>query len=50
MVFHALRLQLGDAHFVAALRQFYQDELFRFASWDDLRRAFEREAKTSLRA
>jgi len=50
MFFHALRLQLGDAHFVAALRQFYHDELFRFASWDDLRRAFEREAKTSLRA
>ena len=49
MFFHALRLQLGDAHFIAALRQFYHDELFRFASWSDLRRAFEREAKTSLR-
>src|SRR3569623_105726 len=50
MFFHALRLQLGDARFIAALRQFYHDELFRFASWDDLRRAFERAAKTSLGA
>lgn len=49
MFFHALRLQLGDVYFVAALRHFYQDELFHFASWNDLRRAFEREAKTSLR-
>src|SRR3569623_3129753 len=50
MFFPALRLQLGDAHFVAALRRFYRDQLFHLAEWDDLRRAFEREAKTSLLA
>src|SRR3569832_2499559 len=48
--FHALRLQLGDQAFTAALRRFYRDQLFHLADWDDLRRAFEREAKTSLQA
>lgn len=50
MFFHALRLHLGDQAFTAALRRFYHDQLFHLADWDDLRRAFEREAKTSLQA
>lgn len=48
MFFHALRLQLGDKRFIDALRRFYRDQLFHLASWEDLRRAFEQEAKTTL--
>ena len=41
MFFHNLRLQLGDAAFVAGLRRFYADHQFRAAGYADLRRAFE---------
>ena len=41
MFFHNLRLQLGDATFVAGLRRFYADHQFRAAGYADLRRAFE---------
>jgi hypothetical protein len=40
MLFHALRLQLGDAAFVDALRRFYRNYLFHRASWADLRATF----------
>jgi hypothetical protein len=39
MVFHMLRVKLGDARFVAALRVFYDRWRFREASFDDLGRA-----------
>jgi len=42
MVFHMLRRRLGDTIFLAALRTFYDDNHFRYANFDDLRRAFER--------
>lgn len=48
MVFHMLRVQLGDERFVAALRGFYREKKFRRAGWDDLRRAFESVAHESL--
>jgi hypothetical protein len=42
MFFHMLRLQLGDETFVQGLRDFYRKHRFQFASFDDLRKAFER--------
>lgn len=50
MFFHALRLQLGDARFIAGLRRFYRDNVFQTAGWNDLRIAFEKEAGVSLQA
>jgi len=48
MFFHALRLRLGDARFIAGLRRFYRDNAFQTAGWNDLRAAFEKEAGVSL--
>jgi len=48
MMFHMLRKKLGDAVFVDGLRRFYQDNKFQFASYEDLRHAFEQENKGSL--
>lgn len=50
MVFHMLRVQLGDERFIAALRGFYREKKFHRAGWDDLRRAFEAEAQESLQS
>ncbi len=41
MVFHMLRLQLGDAVFIDGLRRLYAEHRFRAASWQDLASAFE---------
>jgi aminopeptidase N len=41
MMLHMLRLQVGDASFLQALREFYRDRRFRFAGLDDLRISFE---------
>ncbi len=41
MLFHMLRLTLGDETFVKGLRQFYRDYRFKTASFDDIRRSFE---------
>ncbi|MDZ7373537.1 MAG: M1 family aminopeptidase [candidate division KSB1 bacterium] len=41
MVFHQLRLLVGDEKFWNALRNIYRDYRFRHASWDDFRRVFE---------
>jgi aminopeptidase N len=48
MVFHMLRLQLGDQRFLTALRNFYREQRFHVAGWDDLRHAFEAVSGTSL--
>ncbi len=48
MLFHALRLQLGDAAFIAALQHFYSEQKFKTASWRELRAAFEKQAGASL--
>jgi len=49
MVFHMLRGELGDPAFVAGLRLFYRDNLFRVAGFDDLRQAFEQASGDHLR-
>jgi aminopeptidase N len=41
MFFHMLRLELGDRTFVAAIRDFYRNYKFRFATFDDLEKSFE---------
>ena len=41
MFLHMLRLELGDQAFVQGIRRFYQDNLFRTASFADLRSALE---------
>src|SRR5262249_59805078 len=43
MVFNMLREKVGDAQFVKALQQFYRDNKFRLASFDDIRTSFEAE-------
>ena len=40
MVFHMLERLLGSKDFLTGLRRFYDDNLFRSASWDDLLRTF----------
>ncbi len=42
MLFHMIRRELGDAAFIAALRDFYRDYRFRRASIDDLLGVFAR--------
>jgi len=41
MLFHMLRLRLGDELFIAGLRKFYRDHRFERATFDDIRRSFE---------
>jgi aminopeptidase N len=48
MFFHMLRLQLGDRVFVQGLRKFYQDNKFRPAGFNDLKKAFEAVSGTDL--
>ncbi|MCB1760627.1 MAG: M1 family peptidase [Gammaproteobacteria bacterium] len=48
MMFHALRLRLGDRLFLDGLRRFYRDHLFRSAGYEDLRAAFEAVSGTDL--
>ncbi len=48
MMFHMLRRELGDETFVAGLRRLYKDNLFRKASFDDVREAFEKVSGTDL--
>ena len=48
MLFHMVRRDLGDETFVAGLRRFYQDNRFRAAGFDDIRRAFEQASGKDL--
>jgi hypothetical protein len=48
MLFHMLRLELGDDAFVAGLKKFYADNRWRRAGWTDLRAAFEAVSGTKL--
>jgi hypothetical protein len=41
MLFHMLRLELGDEPFIEGLRRFYRLHRFRFATFDDLQAAFQ---------
>ena len=48
MLFHMLRLKLGDRVFIDGVRRFYRDNLHRIAGFDDLRAAFEASGKQNL--
>ncbi len=48
MLFHMLRLELGDPAFIEGLRDFYRTWKFRAASFDDLRASFERASGRGL--
>lgn len=48
MIFHMLRQELGDQIFKDGLRDFYRKYRYRFASFDDLRRSFERVSQKNL--
>lgn len=48
MFMHMLRLDLGDKPFTRALQGFYQQHVFKQASFDDLRVAFEQASGKSL--
>ena len=48
MVFHMLRMRLGDEVFWESLRDVYRRHLFQPISWHDFQLAFERRSKVSL--
>jgi aminopeptidase N len=49
MLFHMLRMRMGDAGFVAALGSFYREHAFKRSSFDDLASAFSAQAGEDLR-
>jgi aminopeptidase N len=48
MLFFMLRELIGEAAFDEGLRRFWRDQVFRVASWSDLRSAFERASGRAL--
>ncbi|WP_201246995.1 M1 family metallopeptidase [Halochromatium salexigens] len=50
MLFHMLRIQLGEQTFVRSLQRFYRDNRFSEASWDAIQVAFEAESGADLDA
>lgn len=48
MLYHMLRQYVGDEKFWAALKQFYQDNQYKFATWQDIQRTFEAAAGEPL--
>lgn len=48
MLFHMLRRELGDQHFIDGLRRFYLTNLFRTAGFRELQAAFEQAGGESL--
>ena len=50
MIFHMLRLKIGDEAFSAGLRGFYAQHKFRHASWSDIQRSFAEAAGVDLAA
>ncbi len=49
MFFHMLRQELGDKIFTAGLQEIYRAYKFRFASFDDLRKVFEKVSGKDLK-
>jgi len=43
MFYHMLRTSLGDEKFKAGLRDFYRNNKFKYASFEDLKRSFEKQ-------
>jgi hypothetical protein len=50
MLFHMLRLELGDKTFIDAIRDFYQKNKFRFAAFTDVEKSFEAASGKDLKA
>ena len=50
MVWNILREKIGDAQFIKALQEFYRDNRFRVASYDDIRKSFEAVSGLDLRS
>ena len=50
MVFNMLREKVGDALFTKALQEFYRENRFRLASFDDIRKSFEAVTGQDLRS
>ncbi len=48
LVFHMLKNTVGEDTFSRSLKNFIAENRFRQASWDDIRKAFERESKKDL--
>ena len=48
MVFHMLRVMLGEEAFWGALKDLYRNRLFQMASWNDIQAVFESRGKISL--
>ena len=48
LFFHALRQEVGDEAFFAALQQYYQQQRYQVATGDDLKSAFENAARRDL--
>ena len=48
MFFHMLRLKLGDETFKRGLQDFYRENRFKLAAYDDLRKSFERVSNKPL--
>lgn len=48
VVIHMLRKLVGDERFFVAMRSFVSENMYRVASWGDLRKAFEREVGLDL--
>src|SRR5712671_4218838 len=49
MVWNMLREKVGDAQFIRALQEFYRDNRFRAASFDDIEKSFEAVSGLNLR-
>lgn len=48
MFFHMLRMKLGNKMFIDGLKKFYRDNLFKIASFDDLKISFEKVSQQNL--
>ena len=48
MFFHMLRQELGDKTFVAGLQDFYHENKFKFATFNDLKKSFEKVSGKNL--
>jgi aminopeptidase N len=48
MLYHMLRQQIGDKLFWKGLQRFYKDNVFRYASWAQVQKAFEAETGQDL--
>lgn len=49
MFFHMLRKQVGDDVFIKGLKNFYLNNLYKKASWDNVREAFEKISKKDMK-